>query len=76
MSEIHLELSEAVELGELLTLLADWLSSSQQRALADSLKAFVGHGAYDLAELHNDLHRFVFLLGLSDGEQIFGGPTP
>ena len=76
MSEIRLELSDAVELGELLTFLADWLSSSQERALADSLNAFVGHGAYDVAELHNDLHRFVFLLGLSDGDQLFGGPTP
>ncbi len=75
MSEIRIELSDAVELGELLTFLADWLSSSQERALADSLNAFIGHGAYNVAELHNDLHRFVFLLGLSDGQELFGEPT-
>jgi len=75
LSEIRIELSDAVELGELLTFLADWLSSSQERALADSLNAFIGHGAYNVAELHNDLHRFVFLLGLSDGQELFGEPT-
>lgn len=76
MSEIRLELGDAVELAELLTFLADWLSVSQQRPLADSLTAFGGHDAFDIDDLRNDLHRFVFLLGLSDGEQLFGEPTP
>jgi hypothetical protein len=77
MTEIRLQLADAIELAEMLTFLADWFtSSSQQHALANSLTAFVGHDAYGVEELHNDLHRFVFLLGLSDGEQLFGEPTP
>jgi len=40
--------------------------------LAASLAAFVGHPAYGLDELHSDLERFVFLLGGSDGEELFG----
>jgi hypothetical protein len=76
MSDVNLELSDAVELAELLTLLTDWLSSNQQATLAGSLAAFIGHDALDVDELCNDLHRFVFLLGLSDGEQLFGEPAP
>jgi hypothetical protein len=76
MPEIRPELSDTIELAELLTFLADWLTSSQRHPLADSLTAFVGHDAYTINELHADLHRFVFLLGLSDGEQLFGEPTP
>jgi hypothetical protein len=40
--------------------------------LGASLAEFVGHPAYGLGELRNDLARFVFLLGGSDGEQLFG----
>ncbi|MDQ6850480.1 MAG: hypothetical protein M3070_11060 [Actinomycetota bacterium] len=72
MPEINLGLSDAIELAELLTFLADWLSGSQQHILADSLAAYVGHDTYNVDELRTDLHRFVFLLGLSDGEQLFG----
>jgi hypothetical protein len=75
MSEIRLHLADAVELAELLTFLADWLSSSQRQTLADSLATLVGHDALGVDDLHADLHRFVFLLGLSDGEQLFGEPT-
>jgi hypothetical protein len=76
MSEIRLELIDAVELAEMLTFLANWLDSGQRQALADSLTAYVGRDAYDVAELRTDLHRFVFLLGPSNGEQLFGEPTP
>ena len=72
MSEIRLDLSDGIELAELLTFLAEWLSGSQQHILADSLAAYVGHDRYNVDELHTDLHRFAFLLGLSDGEQLFG----
>jgi hypothetical protein len=75
MPDVNLELSDAVELAELLTFLADWLTSSQRTTLSDSLDAYVGHDALGVDELAADLHRFVFLLGLSDGEQLFGGPT-
>jgi hypothetical protein len=76
MSDIHIDLADAVELAELLTFLADWLSGSHQQILASSLAAYVGHDAYRVDELHADLHRFVFLLGLSDGEHLIGEPTP
>jgi hypothetical protein len=76
MSELRLDLGDAIELAELLTFLTDWLSGSQQQPLADSLAAYVGYDRYNIDELRNDLHRFVFLLGLSDGEQLFADPTP
>ena len=75
MSELSLDLGDAIELAELLTFLTDWLSGSQQQPLADSLAAYVGYDRYNIDELRNDLHR-VFLLGLNDGEQLFGEPTP
>jgi hypothetical protein len=76
MPDINLDLSDAIELAELLTFLADWISSSQHQTLTDTLTAFIGHHGYDLDELAANLHRFVFLLGLSDSEQLFGEPTP
>jgi len=76
MPTINLDLSDAAELAETLTFLAEWLSGSQKQALADSFAAFVGHPAYDTGALRADLHRFVFLLGVSDGEELFGEPTP
>jgi hypothetical protein len=72
MPRITLDLSDAAELAETLTFLAEWLSSSHKQALADSFAAFVGHPAYNTGTLCADLHRFVFLLGLSDGDELFG----
>lgn len=43
MPGITLDLSDAAELAETLTFLADWLSGSQKQTLAESLTAFVGH---------------------------------
>jgi hypothetical protein len=76
MSHIRVETSDATELADLLTFLAAWLSSTQRHHLADSLTAFVGNKHYTITELVADLHRFVFLLGLSDGEDLFGEPSP
>jgi hypothetical protein len=76
MPQITLDISDATELAETLTFIADWLSSSQQQALADSLAAFAGHPAYGIEALRADLHRFVFLLSVSDGEELFCEPTP
>jgi len=76
MPRITLDLSDAVELAETLTFLAAWLSGNQKQTLAGSLTAFVGHPAYDTDTLCADLHRFIFLLGVSDGEELFGEPTP
>jgi hypothetical protein len=56
---------------ELLQLLSGWLARDLAR-LGASLEQFVGHPAYGLGELRGDLERFVFLLGGSDGEQLFG----
>jgi hypothetical protein len=76
MPQITLDLSDAAELAETLTFLASWLSGSQQHLLADSFAAFVGHPAYNTATLCADLHRFAFLLGQTDGEELLGEATP
>ncbi len=75
MAQITLDLSDAAELAETLTFLADWLSGSQEPVLGKSLAAYVGHPAYNLDDLRANLHRFAFLLGETDGEQLFGNPT-
>jgi hypothetical protein len=76
MPQITLDLADAAELAETLTFITGWLSGSQEQILAGSLAAFVGHPAYGTETLRADLHRFVFLLGISDGEELFGEPTP
>jgi hypothetical protein len=76
MPQIRLNSGDAAELAEMLTFLAGWLSGSQKQALADSLAAYVGHPAYTTETLRADLHRFAFLLETSDGEELFGEPTP
>ena len=75
MPSITLDPVDAAELAETLAFLADWLSGSQEQALAESFAAFVGHPAYNTDTLRADLHRFIFLLGASDGEELFGEPT-
>jgi hypothetical protein len=76
MPAITLDPADAAELAETLTLLTQWLSGSHKHALADSLAAFIGHPAYNTGTLCADLHRFAFLLGTTDGEELFGEPTP
>ncbi len=76
MPQITLDTGDAAELGEMLAFLADWLSGSQKQILDESFAAFVGHPAYDTDALRADLHRFAFLLGASDGEELLGEPTP
>jgi len=75
MPGITLDLSDAAELAETLTFIAGWLSGSQKQALASSFAAFAGHPAYTTDTLCADLHRFAFLLGASDGEELFGEPA-
>ena len=75
MPGITLDPVDAAELAEVLTFLTQWLSGSQQHILAESFTAFVGHPAYNTGTLCADLRRFVFLLGASDGEELFGEPT-
>jgi len=75
MPEIRLDHADATELAEMLTFLAEWLNR-QTPAHADSLAAFVGNTGYDIDTLRADLHRFAFLLGISDGEELSGESTP
>ena len=74
MPDVRLDAVDAAELAELLQFLSQWLARDPAR-LGDSLAQFVGHPAYGLAQLRNDLQRFVFLLGGSDGEALFSPGT-
>jgi hypothetical protein len=76
MPGITLDLADAAELAETLALLAEWLSGSHKQTLAGSFAAFIGHPAYNTGTLCADLHRFAFLLGETDGEELFGEPAP
>jgi hypothetical protein len=76
LPQITLDACDAAELAEMLTFLADWLSGNQKQTLADSFATFVGHPAYDTGTLRADLHRSAFLLGETDGGELFGEPTP
>ena len=71
MPEIKLDAVDAAELAEMLQFLSQWLARDPAR-LGPSLEQFVGHPAYGITQLHQDLERFVFLLGGSDGEPLFG----
>jgi hypothetical protein len=71
MPEVKLDAVDAAELAEILQFLSQWLARDPGR-LGASLAEFVGHPAYGLAQLRADLERFAFLLGGSDGEQLFG----
>jgi hypothetical protein len=76
MPQITLDLSDAAELAEMLTFLAGWLSGSQKPVLGKSLATYVGHPAYNVDDLRTGLHRFAFLLGETDGQELFGEPAP
>ena len=76
MAQITLDTTDAAELAQTLTFLANWLSGSQRQTLAGSFAAYVGHPAHDIGSLRADLHRFAFLLGETDGEELPGEPTP
>jgi hypothetical protein len=70
--QVCLGAGDAFELGEMLEFLGDWLASDRAR-LANSLRSFVGVDGYDIDDLRRDLSRFGFLLGVTDGEVLFGG---
>ena len=75
MPGITLDPAGATEIAETLTLPTPSLSGSQQHIPAQSFGAFIGHPACNTGTLCTDLRRFVFLLGASDGEDLFGEPT-
>jgi hypothetical protein len=74
MPQITVDLNDAAELGQLLEFLNDWLAADRQ-VLAGSVCQFVGHDGYGLDELRTDLHRFAFLIGHDDGNELFGHDT-
>ena len=74
MPELRLDAVDAAELAELLQFLSQWLARDRGR-LSASLEEFVGHPAYNVGELRQDLDRFTFLLGGDDGESLFGHGT-
>ena len=71
MPRVTLDTSDAAELAVMLQLLSDWLGRDPGR-LGPSLEDFIGHPAYGTAQLRQDLNRFVFLLGGSDGAALYG----
>jgi hypothetical protein len=71
MPEVRLDVTDAAELAEMLQLLSQWLARDPAR-LGASMEDFVGHPVYGITQLRQDLDRFVFLLGGSDGEPLFG----
>jgi len=73
MPEVKLDVTDTAELAEMLQFLSQWLGRDPAR-LGASLEDFVGHPAYGITQLRGDLERFVFLLGGSDGESLFGLP--
>jgi len=71
MPDVRLNAADVAELAEMLQFLSEWLDRDPRR-LSASLAQFVGHPAYGITQLREDLERFTFLLGGSDGEQLFG----
>jgi hypothetical protein len=71
MPDMKLDAADAAELAEILQFLSEWLTRDPGR-LGESLAQFVGHPAYGITQLRQDLERFTFLLGGSDGEALFG----
>jgi hypothetical protein len=64
---------DAMELGQLLRFLDDWLATGHG-PLNESLTRFAGCNAYGTRSLRDDLARFMFLLGESDGEGLISPP--
>jgi hypothetical protein len=71
MPDVKPGAADAAELAEMLQFPDGWLARDPAR-LAASLEQFTGNPAYGLPQLRGDLERFVFLLGGSDGQQLFG----
>jgi hypothetical protein len=72
---LSLAFSDAAELGQLLQFLDDWLSTDHG-PVDESLTRFVGYEAYGVESLRDDLARFTFRLGESDGEGLFSPTHP
>jgi len=71
MPRTCIDTADAIELAETLQLIARWLAADPA-TLTPSFLAYIGHPAYGLDALRTDLDLFTFLLGGSDGEDLFG----
>jgi len=69
---VCLDAGDAVELGELLAFIGDWVAWDSN-CLGDSLRRLMGVDGYDIDELRVARSRFTFLLGVDDGGLLFGG---
>jgi hypothetical protein len=69
---VCLDAGDAVELGELLEFLGNWLVSDRE-ILAVSPCRFVGSADYEIGEFRADVLRLAGLLGCNEGEQAFSG---
>jgi len=67
---VNLSLDDAMELGQLLQFPDDWLATDHKQ-LSTSLARFTGIDGYGVGTLRDDLARFMFLLGETDGERLF-----
>lgn len=65
MSEVRLSDIDAVELGELLVLVASFAAQAPG-SVAEAFGGFIGTEGYALGDLAADCQRFAFLLGASD----------
>jgi hypothetical protein len=72
---VNISPGDAMELGQLLQFLDDRLATGCG-PVNESLTRFVGCEAYGVESLRDDLARFTFLLGESDGEGLFSPRTP
>ena len=70
--QVSLDMSDAMELEQLLGFLAGWMKSDRD-CLAPSLARYLGVAAESMGpdSLVNDFNRFRFLLGATDGEGVF-----
>jgi len=71
---VNLSLDDAMEPGQLLQFLDDWLATDHEQ-LRTSLARFIGIDGYSVGTLRDDLARFMFLLGETDGEGLFSPRT-
>ena len=67
MRDVTLHPADAGELADILSFIGEWLARDPR--LQASLAEFIGHPAYGVQHLCDDLDRFIFLLGASGDEQ-------
>lgn len=68
---VQLPAADVAELIELLQFIDDWLATCPAQ-LREPFARFVGHPAYDISQLRDDLQRLAFLLGADNEQQLFG----